>query len=67
MGPQDRVCCCEARRDQLQKGLLAGTFEANWGEDPMRNDLLGGGRSILKAAGVFHVATNANTPGNNTQ
>lgn len=31
----------------------------------MRNDLLGCGRRVLEAAGVFHVATDTNTPGDN--
>ena len=51
----------------MQKGLLAGTLEAQWGKDPMRNNFLDGGRRILEAAGVFHVTTNANIPGNNTK
>lgn len=59
---QDRVCCGEANGDQRQKGLLAGTLEAHWSKDPMGNDLLDGGRSVLEAAGVVHVATNPNTP-----
>lgn len=59
---QDAVCCCEARRDQLQKGLVAGTLEAHWGKDPMRNNFLGGGRRILEATGIFHVTTSANIP-----
>lgn len=67
MCSQDRVCCGEARRDERQKGLLAGTLQAHWSKDPMRNDLLGGGRSILEAAGVFHVTTKANIPGSNTK
>ena len=33
----------------------------------MRNDLLGAGRRLLEAAGVFHVTTNANIPGSNTK
>lgn len=34
-----------------RKGLLADPLQARWSKDPMRNDLLGGGRSILEAAG----------------
>lgn len=41
---------------------MAGTREAHRGKDTMRNDLLGGGRSVLEAAGVFHVTANTNMP-----
>jgi hypothetical protein len=54
----------QARREQPHQGLLADTPETHRCKDPMRNELLGGGRGILEAARVFHVTTNANTPGN---
>lgn len=46
---------------------MADIPEAHRGEDSMRNDILGGGRGILEAAGVFHVTTNTGTPGDNTR
>lgn len=60
---QDRVCSWQARRDQAQQGLLAGTLKAQWGKHSMRNDLLGGSRSILESAGVFYMTAGIGIPG----
>lgn len=59
---QDRVCSWEARRDQPQQGLLAGTLKAHWGKHSIRNDVLGSSRCTLEPARVFHMTAGVVIP-----